>query len=136
MMAVLHLFAMALSILSLNCNGICDQPKMVGLVQWLRSPSATFDVVCLQETHCISSAECASWFASSGFSSCVSPGSAHSCGCIILHRPTLSLADLWSDSDGRLLQCAFSFFDKVFRVCCLYAPNHNPGRDQFLRVCL
>ena len=131
MMAVLYLFAMALSILSLNCNGIRDQPKRVGLVQWLRSLSMTFDVVCLQEAHCVSSAECASWFPSSGFSSCVSPGSAHSCGCIILHRPTLSLVDSWSDSEGRLLQCAFSFSGKVFRVCCLYAPNRNPGRDQF-----
>ena len=122
---------MALSILSLNCNGIRDQSKRAGLIQWLRSLPVVVDVVCLQETHCASPAESTSWFASSGFLSCVSPGSHHSCGCVILYRPTLSLVDSWSDAAGRLLQCAFSFHDKSFRVCCLYAPNRNPGRDLF-----
>ena len=48
---------MALSILTLNCNGIRDQSKRAGLVQWLRSLPVGADIVCLQETHCLSSAE-------------------------------------------------------------------------------
>lgn len=123
---------MALSVLSLNCNGIRDQSKRTGLIQWLRSLSPSVDVVCLQETHCVSSTECALWFASSGFLSCVSPGSNHSRGCVILHHPSLSLVDSWSDADGRLLRCEFSFYGKSFRVCTLYAPNRNPERGQFL----
>ena len=122
---------MALSVLSLNCNGIRDQSKRSGLVQWLRSLPFTVDVVCLQETHCVSSADCALWFASSGFSSCVSPGSSHSCGCAVLYRPTLSLVDSWSDVDGRFLHVQFSLCDKSFRVCCIYAPNGSPEGDQF-----
>ena len=122
---------MALSILSLNCNGARDQSKRAGLVQWLRSLPVVVDVVCLQEPHCVSPAECTSWFASSGFLSCVSPGSNHSCACVILYCSTLSLVDLWSDTDGRLLQCAFSSYGKSFHVCCLYAPNCNPERDLF-----
>ena len=101
-------------------------------MQWLRSLPVCVDVVCLQETHCISSAECLSWFSSSGFSSVLSSGSTHSCGNIILFRPSLSLVNSWRDTDGRLVQCEFSFHDKSFRVCCIYCPNRNPTRDQFL----
>ena len=123
---------MALSLLSLNCNGIRDQSKRAGLSQWLRSLPVTVDTVCLQETHCVSQAECNLWFSSSGFLSCLSPGSNHSCGCVILYRPSLSLVASWTDTCGRYLQCEFSFCSKSFRVCCLYAPNRNPDRDQFL----
>ena len=123
---------MALSLLSLNCNGIRDQFKRTGLVQWLRSLPVIVDVVCLQETHCVSQAECTLWFSSSGFLSCLSPGSNRSCGCVVLYRPSLSLVDSWIDASGRYLQCEFSFYNKSFRVCCLYAPNRNPERDQFL----
>jgi len=30
------------------------------------------------------------------------------------------------------LQCEFSFYAKLFRVCCIYSPNRNPARDLFL----
>ena len=123
---------MALSILTLNCNGIRDQSKRTGLLQWLRSLPVSMDVVCLQETHCISVAECSLWFQSSGFGSVVSCGSSHSCGCIILFRPSLTLVNSWCDDDGRFLQCEFSFCAKLFRVCCIYSPNPNPARDLFL----
>ena len=122
---------MALSILSLNCNGIRDPSKRAGLIQWLQALPSTVDAVCLQETHCVPSDDCALWFTSSGFSCCVSPGSNHSRGCIILHRPSLSLVDSWSDDDGRFLQCEISFFGQSFRIVCLYAPNRNPDRDIF-----
>ena len=124
--------SMALSILSLNTNGIRDNAKRDGLVQWLRSLPVSLDLVCLQETHCTSGDECCSWFLSSGFNSVLSPGFTHSCGCVILYRPTLSLFNSWPDSDGCFLQCEFSFRNQSFRVCCLYAPNRNPARDQFL----
>ena len=119
---------MALSILSLNCNGIRDQSKRNGLLQWLRSLSVSIDIVCLQETQ----AECSLWFQSSGFDSVVSGGSAHSCGCIVLFRPSLSLVNSWCDSAGRFVQCEFHCFAKLFRVCCIYGPNRNPARDLFL----
>ena len=125
-------FIMALSILSLNCNGIRDQSKRCGLLQWLRSLPVSVDIVCLQETHCVSVAECSLWFRSSGFDSVVSGGSPHSCGCIVLFRPTVSLVNSWCDSDGRFLQCEFSYSAKLFRVCCIYGPNRNPARDLFL----
>ena len=77
---------------SLNTNGLRDVDKSRGLLQWLHSLPSPADVICLQETHCLSEAECRSWFSSSGFSCLVSPGSAHSCGCIVHFRPSLNLA--------------------------------------------
>ena len=67
-------------------------------------------------------ADCSLWFSSFLASR----------GCIVLYRPLLSLVNSWSDDDGRLVQCEFSVRDKLFRVCCLYAPNRNPERGQFL----
>ena len=125
------LWLMALSVVSINCNGLRDQQKRAGFLQWLRGLPCTVDVVCVQEAHCVSSAECESWFRSSGFSSVVSPGSNKSCGVIILFRPVLSFVRSWADSDGRFLQCEFQLHDKSFRVVSLYAPNRNPARDQF-----
>lgn len=129
-MRVIHLFLMALSLLTLNVNGIRDRSKRDGLVQWLRSLPVKVDIICLQETHCVSLTECSSWFSSSGFLSVLAPGWIHSCGCVVLYRPSISLLNSWS-ADGRFLQCEFSFHDKIFRVVCVYAPNCNPARDLF-----
>lgn len=74
---------MALSILSLNCNGLRDQPERLGLVQWLRSLLSTVNVVCLQEAHCVSDAECRSQFPSLGYGFVLYPGSVHSHGCFV-----------------------------------------------------
>ena len=89
-------------------------------------------VICLQETHCSSVSECSSWFASSGLSCVVSPGSTTSCGCVMLYCPFLSIVSSRCDSNGRFLQCEFSFHGCSFRVACVYAPNRNPAQDKFL----
>ena len=75
---------------------------------------------------------CQFWFRSSGFLSCVSPGSNRSCGCIVWFRAYLSLVTCWSDSEVRLLQCEFQLPGVRFRVITLYAPNRNPQRNDFL----
>ena len=53
-------------------------------------------------------------------------------GCIFLFWPTLSLLESRYESDGRFLMCKFSFWNQVFCVCCVYTPNSNPARNQFL----
>ena len=123
---------MALAIIQLNTNGIRNPDERAGLLQWLRSLSVVPDVVCLQETHCVSDVECQSWFRSSAFHCVVSPGSQKSWGCIILFRPCLSLVNFSSDDAARFVLCEFRFQGKLFRVVSLYAPNRNPARDQFL----
>lgn len=123
---------MALSVISLNANGLRDVDKRRGLVQWLGSLPSPVDVICLQEAHCLSEVECRSWFQFSGLTCLVSPGSVHSCGCIMLFRSTLNFVRSWFDDAGRYIQAEFTFQDSCFRVLCVYAPNRNPTRDLFL----
>ena len=114
-----QIIIMALSMLSLNCNGLRDQAKRRGLVQWLQNLPVSVDVVCLQETHCILVSESSSWFQSSGFSSAVSPGSVHSCGCIVLFRSTLTLVNSWGDADGRFCNVNFCLVPS-YLVCAVF----------------
>ena len=124
-------FDTTLSIITVNVNGLRDRDKRAGFMQWLRSLPSPADVVCLQECHCVSVDEVSYWFPGSGLLCAVSPGSNHSCSCVILFRPSLSLTRSWSDDHGRFLQCEFSYGGKVFRVACVYAPNRNPEREDF-----
>ena len=132
MKLLLILITMALTILTLNVNGLRDHAKRAGLLRWLQALPSVPDVVCLQETHCTSLAEDQTWFLSSVFECSVSPGTARSAGCIVLFRPPLSLEASWTDSNGSFLRLHFSFRAIRFRVACLYAPNRNPERDLFL----
>ena len=122
---------MALSIITINVNGLRDAAKHAGVVRWLQALPTPIDIVCLQEVHCTSVEECTRWFSFTGLFCVASPGSAHSCGCVVLYRPRLSLVRSWSDADGRFVQCELSFQAKLFRVACIYAPNRNPARDTF-----
>ena len=122
---------MALSMVTLNINGFRDVDKHNSLLQWLRSLPTTVDVICLQETHCLSEAECGSWFATSGFSFGVSPGTVCLCGSIVLFCPSLNLVRFWTDDTGRYILCEFTFRGICFRVLCIYAPNRNSARDLF-----
>ena len=61
MISFFHFF-MALSVLSLNCNGIRDASKRAGPLHWVRSLPVRPDIICLQEVHCSSVQECSSWF--------------------------------------------------------------------------
>ena len=58
---------MALSIVTLNANGLRDQSKRAGLLQWFRTLTVVPDIVCLQECHCSSDLECQTWFRSFGY---------------------------------------------------------------------
>ena len=78
---------MALTIISINVNGLRGPSKRAGFLHWLHSLPSIPDIVCLQEAHCMSSEECLSFV--------VSPGSINSCGCIVLYRPVLVLLVLW-----------------------------------------
>ena len=92
---------MALSIVTLNANGLRDQSKRAGLLQWFRSLTAVPDIVYLQECHCSFALKCQAWFRASGYLCALATGSTNARGCIILFRPTLSLVQSRSESDGR-----------------------------------
>lgn len=122
-------FTMALKIVTLNVNGLRDANKRLSFLQWLSHLSA--GIVCLQETHAAFASGAETWFSSFGFQVASSPGSIHSCGTAILFRSVFHLRNVWYDSEGRFVLCELSFRERVFRVCCIYAPNRNPARDDF-----
>ena len=125
MKLLLILITMALTILTLNVNGLLDHANRPGFLRWLRALPSVADVVCLQETHCTSLAEGQTWFLSSGFECSVSPGTARSAGCIVLFPPPLFLEASRTDSDGRYFRLNFSFRDIRFRVACIYAVTQS-----------
>ena len=132
-MFVPFFFLMALSLVSVNVNGLRDADKRLSFLQWLSHHSPS--VVCLQETHALSSDELSQWFSRFGFLCLGSFGSSHSCGVAILYRPVLSCSAL-CDFDGRFVLGEFTFRDSVFRVACCYAPNRNPDRNAFFHRCI
>ena len=73
---------MALSIVTLNANGLRDQSKRAGLLQWFTSLTVVPDIVCLQECHCSSDLECQTWFRASGYLCALAAWSTHARGCI------------------------------------------------------
>ena len=69
---------MALTIISIDVNGLRGPSKQAGFLHRLHSLLCIPDLVCLQEALFMSSEECSSWFSSSGLSFVVSPGSINS----------------------------------------------------------
>lgn len=120
---------MALNILTLNVNGLRDANKRAGLLMWLSNLSVSF--VVLQETHVSSCSEADSWFCRYGFQVVASPGSLRSCGTVVLYRPIFHLCKVQRDNDGRFVLCEFSYHDRLFRICGVYAPNCDPDRGDF-----
>ena len=119
--------------MTINVNGLRDSNKRMSFLQWLGHLSVDF--VCLQELHVSSCVECDLWFSSSGFSVVASPGSVHSCGSAILYRPSFSLTKSSFDSSGRFVLAHFSREGVIFGLACVYAPNRNPDRNDFLAYC-
>ena len=122
---------MALTILSLNANGLGNLDKRSGLRRWLSSLPGHVDVLCLQEAHVVLQVEAFLWFSFTGFTVPSSPGSNCSCGVIILSKPSCLMVNSWSDQDGRFLMCEFSYCSKIFRIVNAYTPNRNPERNDF-----
>ena len=88
-----------------------------------------FDVVCLQELHCVSEEEVKSWFPS--FSAVVSVGSNKSGGVAVLFKPTFSLVEFVSDSSGRFICARLLHAGATFDVVLFYAPNLRADRLLF-----
>ena len=62
--SLLFHFIMALTVISVNVNGLRDGDKRLGFLQWLSHLSPS--VVCLQETHAVCNDDLLSWFSRFG----------------------------------------------------------------------
>lgn len=120
--------------LTLNVNGLRDPNKHMSFLQWLSQLSVDF--VCLQETHVSLESECSSWFSSFGFLSLASPGTAHSCGSVLLYRLRYVLCGSFLHSAGHFIRADFFLNNVRFHVVCVYAPNRNLAWEDFFQFVL
>ena len=75
---------MALTVFSVNVNGLRDGDKRLGFLQWLSHLSPW--VVCLQDTHTVSNDDLLSWFSRFGYLCAGSFGTNHSRGVVVLYH--------------------------------------------------
>ena len=99
---------MALSVITLNVNGVRDSLKRAGLLQWLHSllpylMLCVFRRVIVLQPVSVSPGFCLLVFPLLSLPVLINPV------VVLLFRPSLSFIDSWSDSEGRFLQCEFSF---------------------------
>ena len=125
---------MALTVISVNVNGLRDGDNRLGFLQWLSHLSPS--IVCLQETLAVSSDDLLSWFSRFGCLCAGSFGTNHSRGVVVLYRLVLECRSVVCEFDGRFVLVEFGLRGSVFRVASIYAPNRNPARDAFLVRCV
>ena len=127
---------MTLTVYSVNVNGLTDEDKRLAFFQWLFHSSHM--VVCLQETHAVSSSELSSWVSRFGYLCAGSFGSNCSCGVAFLYHSVPVCRDVLCEFDSQFVLAEFDFCDSVFRVACVYALNSNLDCVRFLiiSICL
>ena len=107
------------------------QVNLTVLFSWLNCITA--DIVCLQETHSLSSDEFDVWLKSETdygnnsqrYSILSSSGSARSRGVAILFKPCFSVVSHSADDPGHLQVVTFSKDGFDFQVICIYGPNRQ-----------
>ena len=117
---------------TINVRGLRDRVKRSAIIFWLTQQN--FDLICLQETHSTSDEELSSWFARSIFKAYGTHGSARSAGCALLFKKssTSTVITHYADDSGRFTYLKFNIPNSsVLTVAGLYAPNHNPAKDNF-----
>ena len=117
-------------ILTLNVQGLRDLNNRLVFIQWLNCVKP--DIVCLQETHSTSIAEFKNWFTSTSYKCISSPGTARSCGVGMLISRNFEILQQWRDQNGRYVVGELSRQNYTFRIHCLYGPNANADRENFL----
>lgn len=122
-----------MKVVTINTNGLRSSSKRAAFLLWITSLGC--DIVFLQETHCKDQNELNSWFSSSIFQAIGAFHSPISRGVAILLRRSLTfqILDQSSLDQGRCLSLKVNFSDHIIRLCCIYAPNHNPEKETFFR---
>lgn len=126
---------MAFSVISVNVNGLRDEDRRLGFLQWLSHLSPS--VVCLQETHAVSSTHLQLGFLVLVFRVRVLLVLFILMGWLSRIVRFLNVG-LWYVNliRGRFVLVELAFHGAVFRMACIYAPNRNPDRDEFFFRCV
>ena len=120
-----------MKVVTVNTNGLRSASKRAAFLLWITSLGC--DIVFLQETHCKDQAELNSWFSSSVFHAFGAFHSSNSRGVAILIKRSIAfqVLDQSSIDQGRCLTLKIDFSGHTLRLCCIYAPNHNPEKATF-----
>ena len=116
-------FFMAISIASLNVNGIAEAPKRQRVFTSLLASG--FNVFMLQEMHFASVGLGKSWEQEWGVRAVWSPGTNRSAGVALLVHPKCSveISDFRVEVAGRVLTVKPTLDGKPFQIINVYAPN-------------
>ena len=122
------LIIMALSICSINVNGIHERPKRIKVFHSLRA--ANCDIYLLQETHVSSVHDGRMWENEWGGRAIFSPGSHRSAGVGILINPKSSVEIVThkADKSGRLISAKLKHNNSEFQILNVYAPKTASDR--------
>jgi exonuclease III len=126
----------SMRILTLNVKGLRDPVKRTTLFHWLAALTPSPHIIALQETHCTSKEELEGWLTRTGYTGAGSYLTSRAGGVVILCRPSVTLLSVVCTIAGRFLSLKVRHETKDLVVSCVYAPSHNPERNDFFEAIL
>ena len=125
----LFLFFMAVSICTLNVNGIAEFTKQEKVFNALQQKQ--FDIYLLQETHLPDVETGKLWEKQWGGRALWSPGTTRSAGVGLLVNPqsTVEITKFSIDTDGRVLTANAKSHNNTLQIINVYAPSNPSDRE-------
>ena len=122
---------MAVSICTINVNGIAEHPKHEKVFQYLLDKH--FDIYLLQETHLPDVTQGKLWETQWGGHALWYPGTNRSAGVGLLLHPmsSVEIVSHNTDMDGRVLAVKLKHNERVFQILNVYAPNQHSDHETF-----
>ena len=122
---------MAVSLASINVNGVAERHKRLKVFECLRAMPV--DLFFLQETHLADHSQGKTWEKEWGGHCAWSPGSNRSAGVAVLVHPNSAakLVDHKSDLAGRVVTVSIDFQGHRFQIINVYGPNNHSERESF-----
>ena len=122
---------MAVSLASINVNGIAERHKHIKVFELLRS--FNFDLIFMQETHLADTFSGEAWEKDWGGQCAWSPGSNRSAGVAVFVHPNSSvkIADFQTDLAGRVVMVKLEFEGRFFQAVNVYMPNIHAEHESF-----
>ena len=122
---------MAVSLASINVNGVAKRHKRLRVFECLRTMSC--DLFLLHESHLADHSQGKTWEKEWGGQCAWSPGSNRSAGVAVLIHPnsTAKLVDHKTDLAGRIVSVSIDFHGQRFQIINVYGPNNHGEREIF-----
>ena len=127
-MSIIRIFlslTMAVSICTINVNGIAELPKREKVFKYLLDRN--FDIYLLQETHLPDVTQGKLWENQWGGRALWSAG----VGLLLHPRSAIEIVDHNSDTDGRVITAKLKLNEQTLQLINVYAPNKHSDRETF-----